>query len=269
MDYLTGFSWAVPCAFLDAVGRCLFREGDVLYESQKAYSLPWGAALGRAHSSLQVRSSAASNCADEPDTRSVFRKNWSTEVRLDLYRRINISSAEEIVTTQGRLYTALWRGNLEILDKSSTEPEPPNGPSVALKHAARGAKMVKAIGDGKTIFVMPIDQANRAFRSKLSKVRAQLSSHLNTSVRMLSPREAGLPDWKTVAPTVTIAVFCVSGLSASDLEEAIRMGLLGSTRSTRKQRFRISSHGTIIGCNTQGSVAETKIPRLTSATSSV
>lgn len=44
-DYFLGFKWALPKSFKDALAKCFFNVGDIIYDTPKAYSLSWGEAL--------------------------------------------------------------------------------------------------------------------------------------------------------------------------------------------------------------------------------
>lgn len=41
MEFFSGFKWAVPGAFSDAVALCRFEEGDTLYDTKNAYNDDW------------------------------------------------------------------------------------------------------------------------------------------------------------------------------------------------------------------------------------
>jgi len=40
-DYFDGFSWALPNAFADALALCRFEQGDMLYDTRRAYEGEW------------------------------------------------------------------------------------------------------------------------------------------------------------------------------------------------------------------------------------
>ena len=115
MEFFSGFSWAVPTAFGDAVALCRFEQGDTLYDTRKAEEESWAEATKHIHHWLQVRyPSHVITVADE-STGGIFEKNWDSEVKVDLYKNFKKVGEGQISTTQGRLYTALWTGNVEVL----------------------------------------------------------------------------------------------------------------------------------------------------------
>lgn len=53
--FVKGWHMAVPEAFKDALKRRRFDEGDVFYDSAKAYELPWAEALRHIGLAVQIR----------------------------------------------------------------------------------------------------------------------------------------------------------------------------------------------------------------------
>jgi len=245
MKYLEGFSWAVPVAFLDAVGQCRFEEGDMLYDTPQAYDLEWAEARTHIQRSIQVRFPARMAGASDKESGSTFKKNWTSEVRLDLYEKLKKVRSGH-VTTQGRLYSALWRGDISVLDDSTPAPKPPTRLNAVLKQIDRVNGIAKELGMGRPVFVMPLDRANRISLEKLSKVEAQLRKHIAPSVHIVTPTMAGLPNPETIAPTVAIAFFPISGLSAKELEAAIKAAVYVPSKTSTKEVFRLSAHGAVL-----------------------
>ena len=85
MNFFSNFAWAVPLAFSDALATCLFEEGDVLYDTPKAYRDDWSEAIKHISLSLQVRYPARATGVEKEDERSIIEKNWNSEVHFDLY----------------------------------------------------------------------------------------------------------------------------------------------------------------------------------------
>ncbi len=125
MEFFSGFKWAVPKAFSDAVALCRFEEGDILYDTEKAYIDNWEKACKFIEHSLQVRYPARVGGGASEKGGGVFSGNWGSEVRIDLYKNQDKVGVGQITTTQGRLYTALWKGDISILKKESEEPPIP------------------------------------------------------------------------------------------------------------------------------------------------
>jgi hypothetical protein len=117
VEFFSGFKWAVPVAFSDAVAACRFEEGDMLYDSPAAHMEPWADAKANINYSLQVRFPARGSGTAESAERYVFKGNWGSEVRVDVHPHKATIGENGITTTQGRLYSALWKGG-------SRYPEP-------------------------------------------------------------------------------------------------------------------------------------------------
>ena len=57
-DYFTCFDWAVPKAFKEPLASCRFEQGDILYDTPKAYEGTWADALQHLRFSIQIKSPA-------------------------------------------------------------------------------------------------------------------------------------------------------------------------------------------------------------------
>jgi hypothetical protein len=124
VEQFPGFSWCVPAAFSDPLGTCRFEAGDLLYDTPDAYQ-QWSEALKTLTFSVQVSSpkkSIGGNLGD--DDADVFSRNWGSEVIFELtdFKR---GKRKQVVTTQGRLYTLLWKGDFGGLDESIAAPPVP------------------------------------------------------------------------------------------------------------------------------------------------
>ncbi len=256
MEFFSGFKWAVPKAFADAVFQCRFEEGDVLYDTEEAYG-EWGTSKSFINSSLQIRYPSKVIGAPLNNEKSVLSRNWDTEVRLDLYEKLTRVGHGQIHTTQGRLFTMLWKGDLSILDKKSANPEPPITASKVTnsKNLIQFEKKALEIAGGSPVFVMVHDLASSVSREKYIKVYSQLKQHLSSDPQSYSPQKAGLgdlifiPDEKrcSISPSVDILFFLVDGITKDELDEKIKQALYvpSKTRKTKTDKFRMSAHGIV------------------------
>ena len=237
-EFFGGFTWAVPMAFSDAVTACRFEEGDLLYDSQKAYSGEWGEAVKHIRHSLQVHSPSRGSTASG----SVFGKNWDAEVVFKLQDVAGDEPSRFIETTQGKLFMALWHGDLTIFD-SDLNPEMPlrlKEVSKTLKYAIPAAD---SLSEGKPTFIMARDAANSPSKLKHMKVSATLRSHFKAKTNTLSPREAGLHAWEKIAPTIDIVFYVTESGSHSEIYDAIKAQLYAPAKNAKKDMFRLSTHG--------------------------
>jgi len=245
MEFFSNFNWAVPQAFSDAVALCRFEEGDVLYDTSKAYDSSWKEAIKHITHSLQVRYPARATSSEKEKVGGVFEKNWNSEVRIELYKKQEKVGVGQIKTTQGRLYTVLWKGDLAVLETDTEEPPLP----IKAKNVTKQLKGVKEnaleLSVGFPVFVMVRDRSNQVSREKYLKIYAKLKKHIFGNPEMLTPEKAGLKSWDTIAPTIEIAFFPVNGINREELELLIKEAVYVPSKNARKDMFRIGAHGMV------------------------
>ncbi len=249
MEFFSGFKWAVPLAFSEAVSRCFFKEGDVLYDSPTAYDANWEEAIKNIEYYLQVRypprfTRGTTEKESESIKKSVFARNWNSEVRLDLYKNQEMVE-EQKETSQGRLYTALWKGDIGILERNSEAPQIPIPVNQVTRNLGEASQTAKKLSGGDAVFVMARDRTNLVSTEKYRKVLSKLRRHLAGEPKLLRPQSAGLSDWIIIAPTIDIAFFQTKGVSADKLHDLVEEALHEPGKGAMKKMFRISAHGTI------------------------
>lgn len=244
-EYFERFAWAIPWAFHDALDLCRFERGDTLYDHAAAYGPDWPAAMMVTETWIQVRfpEQVLGGLLSE-EVRSTFAANWRSEIRLDLYRKLE-RIQENLVTTQGRLYTALWSGDLGYLDAESPDPEPPVGWKAVLKSLNFTVSSVKRRWPNERVFVMPYDAVSPVTIGKAKGVSTALRPYLTEDPAFLSPADAGLPSPESTAPTVYVSAFPVRGLTAEALEELIKDVLYQPNPEAKNPRFRLGAHGRV------------------------
>lgn len=245
MEFLPGFKWAVPVAFSDAVTQCRFEEGDVLYDTPKAYDGEWGDVNKHIEYSMQVRYPARAAGGVGTNESNVFSKNWKSEIRVDLYRNLQKTSAGQIETTQGRFYTAIWKGDLTILRLDTDEPRKPVTVQRVTPKLPEASEIARTLSNKFSIFAMARDLSNPISRDKYSKVFVKLKEHLASDPQLLCPREAGLSDWATIAPAIEIAFFVSNGISVEKLHDLVKEAVYVPAKGATKDTFRLSAHGVI------------------------
>jgi len=245
MEFFSGFAWAVPTAFGDAVALCRFEQGDTLYDTRKAYEESWSEATKHIQYWLQVRyPSHAATVAGE-STGGVFEKNWMSEIRVDLYENFKKVGDGQLQTTQGRLYTALWTGNVAVLQTEYQEPSIPLNVQEVNRKLQETEKKSGEFGKGNPVFVMARDLSNKISKAKYLKVFSKLRNHVSGEPQILTPKLAGLIDWNTIAPTIEIAFFPIMNLKHEGVEALVKEAVYVPTKNAKKEMFKIAAHGAI------------------------
>ena len=245
MEFFSGFKWAVPIAFSETLSLCRFEQGDTLYDTPKAYDDEWGKASQHIEYYIQVQyPDRVTGVATEIEPR-VFAKNWNSEVRLDLYKRLEKVGVGQIRTTQGRLYTTLWKGNLSFMEHNSEAPQLPISVQRVTDKLDETAERARNLSNCYPIFVMARDLSNAVSREKYSKVLWKLKNHLAGEPKIMNPQSAGLSDWAIIAPTIDIAFFASNGISADELHNLIKEAVYVPAKDAKKEMFRIKAHGII------------------------
>jgi len=243
MDFFSNFKWAIPVAFSDAVSLCRFEEGDTLYDSRIAYEENWDVACTRIGNSLQVRFPVRVSSHGAKEVKSVFDRNWSSPVKVDLYTRF--SKTRSITTTQGNLYAALWKGDLSSLDIQTSPAKP-----IRLKEVMKMLDEIKVSDSnytkGRRVFVLPRDNSNSVSRLKFQKVYSCLRDHLLGAPTILSPAKAGFKHWSQIAPTIDFVIFSVNLQSAEEIAELVKSAVYAPSKGADGSRFKILRHGLIL-----------------------
>lgn len=247
---LEGFAWAVPTAFARGLGACYFDEGDTLYDSRRAYTGVWGTSLPTIGRCVRVKSTGlASVVGSSVQQESVFARNWLRPVELELID-FKCHQTTAVSCTQGRLYTLLWKGDLDILEEHTPEPEVPRLPMSTV----RGKLLGNAVSQVRSrlaaklhqpvVFIMPYDETHAVLVDKEAGVRTSLSKSWDPIRIELSPNVLQQPGPEFV-PTLTILCFAVDCRDPSRVEEALKQALYvpAKDKKTAKESFKVSAHG--------------------------
>ena len=241
-----GFAWAVPTSFSAALLDCRFEEGDVLYDSAIGYKA-WSEAETQLRYSIHVlypppsSTRKRSDEESEDEKRSVFLSNWHSSTKLVL-RNWASGETTNIDTTQGRLYSVLWKGDLDIFDRNSTVPEPPLLIDKALAHAETVDRVLQQrIQDCEypNRFILPFDPTNPTLVAKSRVVEAYLRSHFPVSIFDLCPTDCNIRTALRFAPTIAFRCFVVDCGRCEDVRDQIKLALWprGDSKNTTKGLF--------------------------------
>lgn len=244
MQFIDGFTWAVSTAFANALDQCRFERGDRLYPTREAYESNWLNAQGSMQCWVQVRFPERMSAALPEDGDSRFESNWVSELRLSLFT--DQREVEEVVTTQGRLYTLLWRGDAQVLQAECPEPEVPKRASFVLKRLRDGSEDLRALSDERPAFWMPFDRVSPISLDKYSRLEKRLAGHLLERPRFIHASDVSLLDGHAVAPTTGLMHFSVANLNSQELGAEIKAALYRPAKGAKKDRFKLSAHGFLL-----------------------
>ncbi len=247
------FAWAVPMAFAEPINGCHFELGDTLYENEAAYTEAWSKdrpTLGRAIQVLVPARGVAGKASVQKDKTSVaddssLADSWFQEVEFDLHD-LATQKSEKITTTQGRLYTLLWKGDFKILDPKINDPVMPASASKLKKQLPQAADLIQKghlSSPGSVKFFVPTDSAAGLYREKYLKIKNKLESEFETKSEVFSANKLGLTD--EFFPTVEIAFFEMVNTTAEIVEQELQTVLYkpSGLRKTTESRFRLHAHG--------------------------
>jgi hypothetical protein len=276
VEFFPRFEWAVPKPFARALSLCRFTEGDVFYDTRRAYVGAWGDAVQHVGHSVQVKEGVPepvvapppdqqSLFSAEDDQRSVelpdmaadvrgdsvFKKNWERGVQLDL---LDVAKREtrSVSSTHGRLYTLLWKGDPEVLSGRSPAPPVPWLPMrmIRLKNLLAVTSEIRdqipARFTKPVLFLMPFDKTRGLLVEKAAKVEAMLAKAFELVEQWsVLPAQAAIPDAVRFVPTAMVLCFAVDCPDPDRVSEVLKSALYVPVRDkkTERETFRLSAHG--------------------------
>ena len=241
MKYFDNFSWAIPLVYEEALAACFFQEGDALYDARKAYELEWGEALPHIKNCIHVRRPARASAGTGG---MVFERNWNSDALVEVSSPNTSAYNRFVRTTQGRLYSALWHGDLTLLEGGS----PPKCPR-QLRHIVRKVSKARPFINARSTipaFVMAIDRTNAISRQKYQLVSSALRKQFGAKEHTASPKEVGVESSERVVPTVSIVWFAMDTTDHASIKEALKKVLYTPSKGAKTSKFRLDTHGSLI-----------------------
>ncbi len=251
-EYFESFSWALPHAFSDPLALCRFEEGDTFYDTHKGYYSPWSKALQHIKHSIQVTfPPRAVQKKTDAEVDSLFESNWNYPLELDLYKYEDskIKSKKHIKTTQGALYTYLWKGDFQVFENNSQLPSPSKGKilkSILDKSSKKIKQKLTADYNFSEAFVMPYDKSNPLLKSKLFAILEKLSKHQD-ELTVLYGKADNLSGVE-FSPTLRIVCLLMNSSNETLLYNAIKKSVYKPAKNKKSQtdNFRIQNHGVLL-----------------------
>jgi len=248
-NYFYGFTWAIPKAFAIPLNECRFEEGDLLYDNKLAYEQPWSMAIKQMKYSIQIQLPMRGTVSKmDKDKDSVFTDNWHQSVTFEL-NDYQSNLTKIIKTTQGRLYTLLWKGDFSVLDETHADPPTPSLSKAVIKqlsHTVPSFKnQISRLMNAPNLFIMPFDLSNDLLKSKEIKIENALSEQFAIKKIYLTPEEAGLKAQNGFAPTLLLLCIAIDSPSPSNMKEILKSALYSPSKDKKSitERFRLEAHG--------------------------
>ena len=271
MEFISGFAWAVPKAFKDAIIRCWFEAGDTLYDTRKGYDR-WDEALKALNYSIQVKyspSSANSRITIESEKKkfdSVFKANWEKALKIEVTDYKSGQRPKHFSTTQGRLFSFLRYGDLNLLDLNSH----PEIPIILIDEARKLLNEVvpsfKSLLTDRmekpNMFIMPYDQLNDLIVSKFLVVYNRLKMDFEVIKHKLTPQGCNFINYNSFFPTLSFRCLAIDSGSPEKIRDIIKEKLWPTTDSnnsikavhdilrknenSRVSHFKLSEHGLFV-----------------------
>ena len=248
LEFFENFCWAVPRALSSAVASCRFEQGDVLYSERSGYeSWPDGSRDLRYQLQVLDPPKTARVLASEQEG-SRFSTNWASRIEFELTDRVRGESSRSI-STQGRVFSCLWRGDPEWLSEDSPAPQAPLGQRElhGRLEQVQGfveARMARIGTQPLCIYLSAVDESNDAARLKAQAVESCLSDAFSNLIcDSLAPAEAGLDPDCDLHPALSLRALAVPTADRVAVENRLRGALYAGTGT----RFSLARHGLLWG----------------------
>jgi len=242
MEFFNGFSWAVPKVFSDAIANCKFEEGDILYNSQSAYK-EWEKALESIRYCIKVKFPRRTLRVTKGKSETVPLANWNSEVKIELKKFFDESPIQLIKTTQGRLFSVLWKGDLEILNEDKPDPSPPLFLKNIKKQLKETVSECEKIANKRPYFIMAHDPTNEVSLQKHLRIFPALSNNFGCELFQLTPEDSGFKSWEKIFPVICINLYIIDKGGYNDILKTLKKVLYNPSKGTTKDSFRLSTHG--------------------------
>jgi hypothetical protein len=247
MNFFPEFKWAVLHAFSNALAVCRFEQGDVFYDTQLAYKDTWAEAEKHVNYSIQVKSPMRGSSTEvTSNVESIFSANWASRVVFEFCDHRE-KTKKIIETTQGRLYSLLWHG--DVNNYLSDSIEMPKQALSLLDVLENIAPVIQSNFMGSlelgSIFLLPFDFSSQQLKDKNQQLKAHLSPHL-IDHKLIALKDTNFSDALSFVPTAEISAFLISkNLQDNGVKEMIKKSLYkpAKDKKSTKEIFSISNHG--------------------------
>ena len=247
-NFFPGFEWAIPSAFADALGACQFSRGDTLYSSPVAYR-EWNEEFYESAKGLRAIKVLSPEAKPAPPSPGLFQSNWNSVAEVEVFMPGGQNGAEILSTTQGRIYSLLWRGDSSVLDLATSVPIIPHPAGYLLKNLNHAKSTLRQLildqhPDARYFFVLPHDVCSQLLDRKYRKLayglgRTRLASEVNVAASVLP-----IPDEKLIKESLKELLY-----------------VRAANTKSKKDMFRLNAHGFFSSINEESHIVGKKKKR--------
>jgi len=262
---IDGFEWYLPLAYRDSVAQCKFEQGDMIYR----HELPdksWGEQIRDIDFLIQVKSPTRTITTTTEDL-DVFDSNWNSKVVFEKLYPNNHNSNKVIETTQGKLFTFLWKNDETVFnDGEHILPALTSGRLRPVKPKPKKNDLdsddLKTIGwinvefitsivpIGFSGFAILVDTVSNLMTNKRNVVTDILKKEFTYSSKIFDCENAITLDAKQerpslgFIPTLSVELFLFHSKDVNKIKDELKKSLF----KQKKERgvFSISNHGLFI-----------------------
>jgi hypothetical protein len=263
MELYSGFAWAVPKAFGSALHGCRFEQGDVLYSNASSYDESKRSKRSTGYH-IQVLDPARSSRAIGGDGENQrFFANWESPVCFE-WMDYRAGERSERQSSQGALFTCLWKGDLKVLrgdpqadlprpkllrDLQSRVAECSSAMVEQFEKPRRAGKSSKRAAGGRRLFATAFDQSSEASRVKVQSIERALEAKFEVAVRRFAPAELELDGAAEYHPTLGLLGIAIATDDEAEIERVLRDVLYAGGKAVGKEggRFQLTRHGSLVG----------------------
>ena len=167
MEKYSELRWYMPPSFKDCLAKCRFEQGVVIFKD-KPVGEKWEEEMKNIDYCIQIKFPPSAIGAD-----SAMLSHWNSEVIFERFFP-KTKEKETVKTTQGRLFSFLWKDDPEILH--DTEDLPPPLHKISLKSINKNFIRTK-IPVGSVGFAFIYNPVNDILIDRLNNIKKAASEY--------------------------------------------------------------------------------------------
>ena len=249
----SGLRWYLPPYFKNSLSKCRFEQGAIIYKD-KPIGKYWDEKIKNIDFFIQIQFPERNWNAGSGDE-SVMKSNWDSEVVFDCFYP-KTKENETIRTTQGRLFSFLWRDNTEILYGT----EPLKRPLFKISNnSIDGHFISERIPYGDVGFAFVYNPINDTLFSKLSSIKKAASNYAleeltfsveESCLKDRIQKEIRKEDANGIYPLLSIRLLLFKNANYEDIRELIKKVVYKPQKQKNnedtRERFSMKSHGLLM-----------------------